>query len=406
MDTKPTRRRKVAPGLGQLNTMTDDGGCLWQLRKRAINQATGKLVAKWERFEGTKLEALARLEELASELRSPSLEVAPKKETLDDYATSWLATRLERGDLRETTQKRYAAALDLHILPSLGKLLVTATALTPRAIEKALTKWGGESEHSTANGWLRVLRTILASAVKDGLLPSNPAAAVPALREEDDELEDDDGAEEDISNALTPDELDRYLRAWVEIFPQHLPLIVTLVLTGARWSEVTALTWTDIEAAAKRGTIRIRRRVVRRVVVNATKTRRKRAVPFPQELSEILSDDRRTMVAEQHPGLEQGWVFANLEGHPMYNGCLSKQNRKVLKHAEIAKHVTIHGLRRTATDLLRRAARPHGGESDHRSHDRPHARALLERQRRRGARYRLAARHPRSRGCIRREWSI
>ena len=43
----------------------------------------------------------------------------------------------------------------------------------------------------------------------------------------------------------------------------------------------------------------------------------------------------------------------------MYNGALSKPNRKVLRHAGIYKRVTIHGLRRTATDLLRRAAVDH-----------------------------------------------
>jgi hypothetical protein len=69
--------------------------------------------------------------------------------------------------------------------------------------------------------------------------------------------------------------------------------------------------------------------------VNATKTRRSRSVPFPPELAQLLSDHRRTMVAEQHPGLEGGWVFANLEGHPQYNGSLSKQNRKVLTQAGI-----------------------------------------------------------------------
>lgn len=355
MDTQKTRktRRKVAPGLWQLNTM-EDGRALWQLRKRVVNKATGKLVAKWTRFEGTKIEALARLELLASELRSPTLAAAPP-ETLLAYATSWLKTRLARGDLAETTQTRYATALDLHILPSLGALLVTATALTPRVIEQALVEWGSQHERTSANGWLRVLRTVLSSAVRDGLLLSNPAASVEALTEDEDELADDDGADDDISNALTPAELDRYLRAWMELYPQHFALIATLVLTGARWSEVTALQWTDVDAAATRGTIRIRRRVVRRVVRNTTKTRRKRAVPWPEALSAILSDHRRTMVAAQHPGLKQGWVFANLEGHPMYNGCLSKPSRKVLKHAGIRKRVTIHGLRRTANDLLRLA---------------------------------------------------
>ena len=41
---------------------------------------------------------------------------------------------------------------------------------------------------------------------------------------------------------------------------------------------------------------------------------------------------------------------------PRGNGSLCAENKAVLKHAGITKRVTLHGLRRTATDLLRRAA--------------------------------------------------
>jgi integrase len=50
------------------------------------------------------------------------------------------------------------------------------------------------------------------------------------------------------------------------------------------------------------------------------------------------------------------WLFPNGAGKPRVNGSLHDANRRVLAHAKIAKRVTIHGLRRTATDLLRRAA--------------------------------------------------
>ena len=62
------------------------------------------------------------------------------------------------------------------------------------------------------------------------------------------------------------------------------------------------------------------------------------------------------MVEAQHPGLKIGWAFPNGAGQPRANGSLSDASRRVLKRAGITKRVTIHGLRRTATDLLRRAA--------------------------------------------------
>jgi integrase len=209
---------------------------------------------------------------------------------------SWLSTGLARGDWRETTARHYAESLDLHVLPSLGHLFIDE--LTPRVIERALGEWAVDHARSTVNSWLRVLRAVLNDAVAHGLITSNPAERVRALRER----ADDEGDEDDWANALSPDELDAYLRGWRDLYPEHLPLITTLVLTGLRWGEATALIWADIENA------------------------------------------------------EHAWVFANGAGNPYDNGALFAKNRSVLKHAGVTKHVTIHGLRRTATDLLRRAA--------------------------------------------------
>jgi integrase len=102
--------------------------------------------------------------------------------------------------------------------------------------------------------------------------------------------------------------------------------------------------------------LRIRRSHVRGVIRNTTKTGKRRMVPFPAELAAVLLAHRQRLVEAQHPGLEHGWVFANNAGKPRGNGSLCAENKAVLKHAGITKRVTLHGLRRTATDLLRRAA--------------------------------------------------
>jgi integrase len=80
----------------------------------------------------------------------------------------------------------------------------------------------------------------------------------------------------------------------------------TLVLTGLRWGEATALTWADIEAAEQRGVLRVRRSHVRGAIRNTTKTGKRRMVPFPAELAAVLADHRRRMVETQHPGLQDG----------------------------------------------------------------------------------------------------
>jgi integrase len=62
------------------------------------------------------------------------------------------------------------------------------------------------------------------------------------------------------------------------------------------------------------------------------------------------------MIATQHKGLPNGWVFPNEKGN-LYKG---SPLRKVLDAACVAcktkRRVTCHGLRHTANDLLRRVA--------------------------------------------------
>ena len=104
------------------------------------------------------------------------------------FAKSWLSTGLARGDWSETTARRYAESLDLHILPRLGGAFVDA--LKPRDVERAIAEWASKYERATVNGWLRVLRTVLNAAMAGELVPANPASAVRALRERT----DDEGA--------------------------------------------------------------------------------------------------------------------------------------------------------------------------------------------------------------------
>jgi integrase len=333
----------VAPGLWQLDTD------LYEIRVRGVRPDTGKMASRWRMFQGSRADAFQERERLHEALTGEALELKAR-ESLTTFARSWLSTRLARGDWRETTAKRYAESLDLHVLPRLGDVFIDA--LTPREIERAITEWASKYQRATVNSWLRVLRTLLNVAVAQGLIASNPATAVRALRERT----DDDGDEDDWANALTPSELDAYLRSWRELYSDHFALIATLVLTGLRWGEATALMWSDVEAAELSAALRIRRSHVRGVLRNTTKTGKRRMVPFPAELASLLGDHRRALLATQHAGLDEGWVFPNGAGKPRANGSLCDANRRVLKHAKIGKRVTIHGLRRTATDLLRRAA--------------------------------------------------
>lgn len=333
----------------------------YRVRVRAVDPQTGKEVSRFETLEGvTRDAAVARKremrEELLAELRG---EQAPERQTFKTYATGWLDSMLP--NLAEATAKRYAEALDLHIVPTFGEQFldevraqdVRAWQASALATPSARTKKPPSPE--TVAGWRRVLNTILATAAREGAIPGNPVAAVVPIRDRRPPKE---------RGALTPEQMGRVLRLAREHEPQHYAFLATLALTGARHGEVAALRWEDVDEEA--GLIRIRRSATRGRV-GATKTRKARTVGLAPELRAILRAQRVKLMRDQHPGFAAGWVFPVLGKKPAdapasaerpvtlrYHTALAKPLKRLAKLAEIDRHVTVHDLRRSNVDALRR----------------------------------------------------
>lgn len=196
---------------------------------------------------------------------------------------------------------------------------------------------------STVNGRLRVLKTMMKAATHELCLARNPAEYVRAVR---DSKDTDD-------NVLSASELADVL-AFVEAErPPWYPFFLTAALTGARFGELSALQWSDIDH--ERRQIHIRRAQVRGHVGD-TKTGERRNVPMPEQLSAALRSHRRRLVAEQAPGLAAGWVFPSRTGGLMYNSSPTKALKAALSACEIRRRFTFHGFRHTFNDLSRRVA--------------------------------------------------
>jgi len=67
--------------------------------------------------------------------------------------------------------------------------------------------------------------------------------------------------EREETNALLPEQLDRFLTEMRTRFPRHYPLAATLALTGLRFCHATALRWEDFDEDAR--ILHIRRRQLR-----------------------------------------------------------------------------------------------------------------------------------------------
>jgi len=91
--------------------------------------------------------------------------------SLETYSTSWLAAR---ASLRPGTRELYDGHLKNHILPTLGDVeLSRLTTERVRCWHAGLLAAGMPGEVTVAKCY-RLLRTILATAVEDGLIVKNP----------------------------------------------------------------------------------------------------------------------------------------------------------------------------------------------------------------------------------------
>ena len=131
-------------------------------------------------------------------------------------------------------------------------------------------------------------------------------------------------------------------------------LVVLLAYTGLHFCHASALRWEDWDE--EHDVLRIRRKHVRgKVGPVSRKKRAPKEYPVEPELKEVLLAHRKRLMAEQAPGFAEGWMFPAANGAPRTPNSLDRAWAKCLELAKIEKRFTVHGLRYTFTDLVRRA---------------------------------------------------
>jgi integrase len=162
---------------------------------------------------------------------------------------------------------------------------------------------------STVRQVYTVLRAILETAVRDGLLARNPAAAVKRPRVSPTE-----------ATYLTPTQVRALLTGAQSSRYAHL--FALLVNTGLRRGEALALHWSDVDLDA--GALRVRgtlARVEGHLVVTETKTDKSpRTVPLSPTTVGILRDvrqrQRREQLAAGSQWVRTPYVFTTQLGEP------------------------------------------------------------------------------------------
>jgi integrase len=147
------------------------------------------------------------------------------------------------------------------------------------------------------------------------------------------------------SDWLTPDEFRRLLDAAGHP-ERNLPglaerdqlVLLTLVLTGLRRSELCALDWRDLELDGRKPSL----------LVRSGKGGKSRRQPIPASLARQL----QRLGKAHHPGPADP-VFCGLQGGRLQQTILADIIGRAAKRAGLEKHITAHTLRHTAATWLR-----------------------------------------------------
>jgi integrase len=335
------------------------------IRAKVTDPRTGYQKEVTRKLETTSLPEAARARaELIDGVRNPV--GTTKKIRVGDFARSWIESKALRLDA--TTLKTYVDALENHVLPALGNFYYDA--LTPMDVQRWIDdsiRRGWTSERRVSRGkkrnakaarraysrgavavWFRVFRTMTRDAIVALELPRDPTLRI-SLPER--------SREPDEGNALSPEELQKFMAAMREKYPHHYPLLATLAYTGLRFCHASALRWEDWDEQA--GVLRIKRKQVNAKV--GPVTRKKRApneYPVPPELAAILDAHRRDLKKAkevEHALPELTWMFPSTAGTLRTPNTMDRAWAKCLEIAGISKRFTLHGLRYTFTDLVRLA---------------------------------------------------
>lgn len=252
--------------------------------------------------------------------------------TVDRLGVAWLASR---SHLKPSSAYVYESAWRLHVEPRWGSTKVGTIRHTEVQAWITELSTGTESKKPKSPTIVRrshdILAGILDNAVKDHLIPSNPARGVKLPRRV---------SREHIY--LTNGQVAKLVSAC----GSHAAIVAILAYTGLRWGEATALRVRDLDMQKRRLSVVENAVYVNgAIVVGTPKTHERRSVPYPQFLTAPLAkacDGKR----------RDDLIFDNGRGGHQRTPTMTVNSwwDLALRNANLPT-MTIHDLRHTAASL-------------------------------------------------------
>lgn len=310
--------------------------------------ATFEVKSTWtEKSARKKAEAFAANfeKECKSGLRTDS------RQKFSEYCDYAIEMKVERG-LKHSTATRYKE-LTSRIYPSIGHIKLTdiradhLNKLYSDLSKDGVSKRGGKLSTKTVLEHHRLLHTVLEMAVKEGLIPFNPADRCTLPKVQKKEIV-----------CFQPEEV-AAIREALETEPlKWKTLTHMLLITGARRGEILGLKWSKVDFENNR--VYIDNNILytpdRGIYEDTPKTKQSiRFVSLPPETMELLKEYRDWQLGEM---LRLGayynrkdFVFSKDDGNPMHPDSVTDWMKKFSKRHNLP-HVNPHRFRHTSASLL------------------------------------------------------
>lgn len=264
-----------------------------------------------------------------------------RAETVNAVAKVWLAYGRRKSGLewRPDYKKAVEGNLDRHILPEWGERPIRS--ITRADVNDLLDGIKGEV---AANRVLATISALFDFAVRRDKLEISPAVKI-----------DKRGAETARKRTLTDDEIKVLWPFFVNAAYPMGHFWQMLLLTGQRRSEVSDMTWDEIDLEKKLWTIPGSR----------TKNARDQLVPLSSLAIKVLTgakSARDQLLSLERPEIDRGYVFTTIFSAPIsgFSGAKTRLEKKMVKAGITLDEWRLHDLRRTcATQLAGLKVAPH-----------------------------------------------
>lgn len=258
--------------------------------------------------------------------------------TFSEWTATWWESK--RARIAPATQLQYESVLRLHVVPMLGDMRLSEIRKIHVERMVALLEEEGRSGALTSLA-KKLAHQVLASAVDNELIATNPAAGIRLVRQQRAE-----------KRALTAAQVMVLADA---VRPEYRTLVLTLGFAGLRPGEAAGLRRRDLDDLGQlqvRETVsEVAGRLERRA---STKTYQARTVPLGEPLLSLVRAQAGEVEAEDDP------LFVSPTGGLLRNSNFGRHLELVRSSAGLPSWVTPYSLRHTCASLLAaRGVQPH-----------------------------------------------